>query len=112
MYKRLRNTSHFKERKFDKVICFACFPHFEDKLAALREIARALIQDGILVIAHAAGMEKINAMHTSIGGILSRDLIPANAEMYRLLKQTGFAKIRIFDEADFYLVFAEKKVDD
>jgi len=99
----------FKGDKFDSVMCFACFPHFSDKSAALSEIARTLIQGGILVIAHATSRERINAMHTSIGGILSQDLIPTNAKMYHLLEQSGFTKIRIFDEPDFYLVSAEKR---
>ena len=88
----------FKGCRFDRVICslrspttssygFACFPHFAKKGAALAEIARTLTKDGILVIAHAAGREKINTMHASIGGVLSRDLIPTNAEMHYLLEQ-------------------------
>jgi ubiquinone/menaquinone biosynthesis C-methylase UbiE len=99
----------FKPGKFNRVICFACFPHFENKPVAVIEIARTLRTDGILVIAHAASRGKINAMHTSIGGVLSHDVIPTNAEMYHLLEQSGFSKIRISDETDFYLVFAKKR---
>lgn len=61
------------------------------------------------VIAHARSREKINAMHTSIGGILSQDLIPTHAEMHQLLRQAGFVKIHICDEPDFYLVSAKKE---
>lgn len=96
----------FRKGKCNRVICFACFPHFTNKPAALAEIVRTLTKDGILVIAHAARREKINTMHTSIGGILSHDLIPTNAEMSNLLTQGGFSKIQIFDEVDFYLVLA------
>lgn len=98
----------FKGSKFDRVICFACFPHFTEKASALAEIAKTLTKDGVLVIAHAGGREKINAMHTSIGGVLSHDLIPENTEMQSLLKQAGFQRVCIFDETDFYLVLAEK----
>ncbi len=98
----------FKNSKFDRVVCFACFPHFTEKARALAEIARTLAETGVLIIAHAESREKINAMHTSIGGVLSHDLIPENAEMRSLLKQAGFQRIYIFDEADFYLVLAEK----
>jgi ubiquinone/menaquinone biosynthesis C-methylase UbiE len=101
----------FKPGKFNRVICFACFPHFENKPVAAIEIARTLTQDGILVIAHAASRGKINAMHTSIGGVLSHDVIPTNSEMYHLLEQSGFSKIRISDEIDFYLVLAEKEMN-
>jgi hypothetical protein len=48
-------------------------------------------------------------MHTSIGGVLSHDVIPTNAEMHHLLEQSGFSKVRISDETDFYLVFAKKR---
>jgi hypothetical protein len=50
-------------------------------------------------------------MHTSIGGVLSHDVIPTNSEMYHLLEQSGFSKIRISDEIDFYLVLAEKEMN-
>jgi len=101
----------FKPGKFNRVICFACFPHFDNKPVAVTEIARTLTQDGILVIAHAASRGKINVMHTSIGGVLSQDVIPTNAEMHYLLEQSGFSKIHISDETDFYLVLAEKEMN-
>jgi len=94
----------------DFVLRFCLLSALCKKRAALAEIARTLTKDGILVIAHAAGREKINTMHASIGGVLSRDLIPTNSEMHYLLEQAGFSKIHISDETDFYLVFAEKRL--
>lgn len=98
----------FKGSSFDRVICFASFPHFVDKLSALVEIARILKEVGVLVIAHATSREKVNKIHSSIGGVLSNDLIPEDSEMKAMLKKAGFEDIVIFDEPDFYLVWAKK----
>lgn len=98
----------FKSSTFDRVLCFASFPHFVDKLSALKQIAKVLKEGGVLIIAHAASREKINKIHTSVGGILSNDLIPEDAEMRSMLSEAGFQDVVILDEPDFYLVWANR----
>ena len=88
---------------FSHVICFAAFPHFLNKRKALAEISRVLRKGGKLVIAHAAGRETINARHRELGGILAEDQIPEEEKMKKLFRDANFFKLKIVDEADFYM---------
>jgi len=91
---------------FDWVICNAVFPHFPDKLRALREIRRVLKDGGRLVICHAASREAVNELHRSIGGVVAHDTIPPDDEMRRLLREAGLGEAVVRDEPERYLVFA------
>ncbi|MDI6840782.1 MAG: class I SAM-dependent methyltransferase [bacterium] len=93
---------------FDRVICFASFPHFAHKESTLREIVRVLKPSGKILIAHSSSRESINAMHREIGGVVSNDFIPDEEEMTFLLKKVGFSDIVIVDVSDFYLADAIK----
>lgn len=92
-----------REALFDCCVCFAVFPHFSDKKQALREINHSLKKNGRLVIAHAMSRVKINSMHSSVGDAVSEDKIPPENVMRRLLVESGFEEIKIYDESDFYL---------
>jgi demethylmenaquinone methyltransferase/2-methoxy-6-polyprenyl-1,4-benzoquinol methylase len=47
----------------DRVICYQVFPHFDDQAAALRRLAGFLRPDGIVVVAHFMGPDKVNEAH-------------------------------------------------
>jgi len=91
---------------FDWVICNAVFPHFPDKLRALREIRRVLKDGGRLVICHTASREAINEIHRSIGGVVANDTIPPEGEMRRLFSEAGLDESVVRDEPDRYLALA------
>jgi ubiquinone/menaquinone biosynthesis C-methylase UbiE len=89
-------------------ICNSAFPHFEDKIKALKEIARVLKNDGRVVICHTMGREMINQLHQSIGGVVADDLLPDEFELRALIKQAGLKIIHFEDRPERYLVISEK----
>ena len=93
---------------FDAVICFGVFPHLENKEKALRNINRILKSSGKLVIAHALSSEELKAHHNNASSTVMHDVLPEEAEMKKLLEQTGFAEISIKDEPGCYLCIAHK----
>jgi len=95
-----------QDSTFDWVICNAVFPHFTDKLRALREIHRVLKEGGRLVVCHTASREAVNEIHRSIGGVVAYDTIPPNDEMRRLLSEAGLDRAVVRDGPDRYLVLA------
>jgi ubiquinone/menaquinone biosynthesis C-methylase UbiE len=88
---------------FDAVTCFGLFPHLTKKEKALHNMRRALKPGGILIIAHALSSEEIKAHHANVASSVVNDTLPEKAEMRRLLKRTGFTRIRIRDKRGCYL---------
>jgi ubiquinone/menaquinone biosynthesis C-methylase UbiE len=89
-------------------ICNSVFPHFNDKVKALKEIARVLRNNGRLVICHTMSREMINQLHQSAGGVIASDLLPDESQLRGLIKQAGLRITHFEDSTERYLVIAEK----
>jgi ubiquinone/menaquinone biosynthesis C-methylase UbiE len=91
----------------DTVVCYSSFPHFQDKLRALREISRVLEKGGSVFICHTSGREAINRIHMDIP-LLHHDLLPDSKIMKKLLQKSGFIGISVADDADSYFASGKK----
>jgi len=96
------------DNSVDLAICNSAFPHFNDKVKALKEIARVLRNNGRLVICHTMSREMLNRLHQSIGGIVAGDLLPDEFQLRGLIKQAGFKITYFEDSPERYLVIAAK----
>jgi len=92
---------------FNAVVCYCSFPHFQDKLGALREIKRVTKNGGFIFICHTSSRTQINEIHRSIPSVRD-DSIPDEDKMKTLLKAAGFADISIEDQSESYLASARK----
>jgi len=92
----------------DLAMCNSAFPHFDDKVKALKEIARVLRDNGRLVICHTMSRKMINQLHQSIGGAVANDLLPDEFQLKRLIKQAGLKVTHFEDGPERYLVITEK----
>lgn len=92
---------------FDNVVCYSSFPHFQDKLRALREAYRVVKHGGHLLICHTTSRARINDIHRQIE-IVKQDTIPDAGEMRSMLSAAGFGDIAIEDGSDSYLVRVRK----
>jgi demethylmenaquinone methyltransferase/2-methoxy-6-polyprenyl-1,4-benzoquinol methylase len=92
---------------YDKVICFSCFPHFEDKTAALQVMYKALKPGGRLVVAHFDSSRDLNDHHRKHESV-RHDMLPAESEMRGLLAHAGMDIEDFTDEPGFYCVLALK----
>ncbi len=70
----------FDDNAFDRVICFAAFPHFHDPGQAVYEMARVLKPKGELIIAHLMSREEL-ARHHAEHASVERDLLPDDHRM-------------------------------
>jgi ubiquinone/menaquinone biosynthesis C-methylase UbiE len=86
----------FADRVFDRVICFAAFPHFEDPGRALREMARVLKTHGVLIIAHLMSRKELAAHHGSHATV-SHDVLPTYQKMRDLFVKAGLSPSDIVD---------------
>jgi ubiquinone/menaquinone biosynthesis C-methylase UbiE len=96
------------DNSVDLAICNSVFPHFNDKVRALREIVRVLRNNGRLVICHTMSRATINHLHQSIGGVIANDLLPDEYQLKELIKQAGLRVTHFEDSPERYLVIAEK----
>jgi len=92
----------------DVVICFACFPHFQDKTESLKEIGRLLRQGGKLTIAHFDSSENINNHHRKHECVM-HDRLPSENDMRGLLSNSGFHVELFIDRQGFYCICAVKE---
>ena len=92
----------------DLALCNSVFPHFNDKVKALKEIARVLKNGGRLAICHTMSREMINRFHQSIGGIVANDLLPDEFQLRGLIKQAGLKITYFEDSPERYMVIAEE----
>jgi ubiquinone/menaquinone biosynthesis C-methylase UbiE len=102
------HSTPFDDESFDYVICNACFPHFENKKKALKEIYRILKKGGTVVISHPTGKEFVNNLHKNTGGCIEKDMVPDGTKLAKTLEKSGFITLKVIDEPDFYFVSAKK----
>ena len=95
------------DNTFDAVVCYSVFPHFNNRLKALKEIYRVLKNGGKLFICHTSSRHHINKIHRNIPE-LCHHMFPENEDMRRMLNEAGFTDISIFDGHGDYLAEAKK----
>jgi ubiquinone/menaquinone biosynthesis C-methylase UbiE len=98
----------FEEEIFDRLICFACFPHFGNKLKSLKEMSRVLKKGGKLFIAHLLSSQEIKDHHFSAGEEVKDDVLPEKSAMIKMMDESKFKNIEIVDQPSLYLAHGEK----
>jgi demethylmenaquinone methyltransferase/2-methoxy-6-polyprenyl-1,4-benzoquinol methylase len=94
---------------FDKVLCLNVFPHFSDRVAALREFARVLRDGGDLWINHFANREAINEFHHGCDPTVRDHLIPPDHEVRALVEGEGFEVVSHDDDDPGYRLHAARR---
>lgn len=102
------HKTDFPDNYFDYVVCNACFPHFENKKIALKEICRILKKNGVIVISHPTGRDFVNKLHQNSDVCVKKDRVPSGITLAKILQQCSFIPMKIIDESEFYFVSAVK----
>jgi ubiquinone/menaquinone biosynthesis C-methylase UbiE len=95
------------EKTFDAVICFACFPHFEDKRRVMTTLSNVLKRGGVFTIAHLNSSHEINNHHRKSPEVM-HDLLPDKKIMYNLCEENNLTINQFVDEEGFYFLLAYK----
>jgi demethylmenaquinone methyltransferase/2-methoxy-6-polyprenyl-1,4-benzoquinol methylase len=96
-----------KSKVFDVILCFALFPHIQDKSLALREFQRILKPGKSLYIAHTMSRIELNHLHARVKGPVCSDYLPDEEEMQRIFLDAGFTGLHIMDKSSLYLAKAQ-----
>ncbi len=91
----------------ETVVCFSCFPHFEDKDQSVATLGRILKPGGRLVISHFESSEGINSRHKACPAVM-HDHLPDETAMRDLIARNRLEIERFLDEPGFYYLQAKK----
>jgi len=97
-----------RDASMDTVVCFAAFPHFEDKLEALKEIFRVLKPGGNVVVAHLLSRAELSQHHGGLSAV-SNDKLPDDDDMRGLFRAAGFTDLEIIDIPGRYIARSIKR---
>jgi len=82
---------------FNAIICFAVFPHIEDKDGAVRRMNTLLCRDGRLYVFHLDDTASLNRFHETLNAPVSRDRMPGKNEIESILERGGFRMTAYID---------------
>lgn len=91
----------------DLIICFSCFPHFHDKIKAMKKLANILKYNGFFIISHFDSSDGINRHHSTCKAVM-HDHLPDKEEMFNLFDESGIEILNFIDEPGFYFIMGKK----
>lgn len=94
---RCMDIMDLQEEKFDYIIAYSVFPHFEHPDKIIRHLANLLVPGGELIICHSEGRENINGHHSKQANKISFELSPAKD--VAVLMEPYF-HIRVIEDTD------------
>ena len=97
-----------RDASMDTAVCFAAFPHFEDKLTALQEIFRVLRPGGNVVVAHLLSREELSRHHGGHSAVAG-DKLPDDGGMCSLFRAASFPKPEIINIPGRYIASSVKE---
>ncbi len=98
----------FQDNYFDKVLCFAAFPHFAEPEKALQEMFRVLKSKGKLLILHLTSSDNMNAFHATLNGIVQTDQLASASQMESKMTQLGFIRVHVEENESLYWIEMQK----
>jgi len=101
-------SANLQPPRFDVVICYSVFPHFDDKKAAVEKLSRRLNPGGILAICHSEGRDDINRLHKNIAPAVVHDHLPPAEEIADDLAAAGCKIVTLLDTERLFVVAGRK----
>jgi demethylmenaquinone methyltransferase/2-methoxy-6-polyprenyl-1,4-benzoquinol methylase len=96
-------------KNFDSIICYSCFPHFEDKEKFIQKCFDVLDRDGTLLIAHSSSRTRINEMHARKHEAVQDDFLPSAQEIAMIAKRNGFVVAAERDDEKLFYILIKKR---
>ena len=95
--------------KFDFIVCYSMFPHFSNKLKAIRKLTEFLIVGGKLAVLHSSARQNINSVHRNLTNtVVQHDTLPDADTLMQYMDHSGLREEILIDNETMYLVCARK----
>jgi ubiquinone/menaquinone biosynthesis C-methylase UbiE len=98
--------------EFDLIVCYSCFPHFNDKPLAIKILSKALKKEGCLAVAHTESAKKINGVHTNGGTEIQNDVLLTMKQLKQMMKKNGLTVTFQRDDENYFICLAKKTQSD
>ncbi len=95
-------------KTFDVIVCYSCFPHFEDKPGAIAHLASMLPKGGKLMISHGCSRDHINRVHENGGEVIREDHLPDMPHLRAMIEENGMNTFAEFDDDRMFGIVAVK----
>lgn len=96
------------ELKFDRIICFSVWPHFQERVKIARHLNALLKPRGYLHIWHTISRDKVNSIHSSAHKSVMHDILNSAEMESSYLEESGFKVVSSVDDDSGYLITATK----
>ncbi len=93
-------------KSIDVILCFAVFPHIEDKVLALKKCYQLLRDNGSLYIFHLSDTKTLNQFHHNLNAPVNRDYMPHKEEIEGMLTEAGFIMKKYIDQPELNFIHA------
>ncbi|MDD2336588.1 MAG: class I SAM-dependent methyltransferase [Geobacteraceae bacterium] len=101
-------SANLQPPRFDVILCYSVFPHFDDKKVAVAKLSRRLNPGGILAICHSEGRDDINSLHKNISPAVAHDHLPPAEEIAEYLAAAGCEIVTLLDTERLFVVAGRK----
>lgn len=92
--------------EYDAILCYSCFPHFSNKAATVKHLAKGLKKGGKLMIAHSESRDAINNLHKDTAEV-SADFLPTMREIAKMMESSGLKVIDKIDNDEMFIIIAK-----
>ena len=96
------------QRLFDSIICYSCFPHFENKEEFIQKCFDLLNCDGTVLIAHSSSRIQINEMHARKHYAVKDDFLSSVHEIKMIAMKIGFVILTERDDERLFYILIKK----
>ena len=90
------------DERFDCVVCYRAFPHFDDPVRALRNFHGLLRSNGEVHVSHPVSRQRVNEIHSDAGGAVADDILEGESRMREFFTDAGFRVQGLLDLPDRY----------
>lgn len=98
----------FSGKKFDRIICYQAYPHFEDKDAFIKKLYETLNPGGRFIIAHPDSKEIINNRHKGKQVRDISDILVSAKEESKKFKELFEIDVLV-DNNDYFIISGIRK---
>lgn len=100
---------NIRENHFDCIMCYSCFPHFNDKQGLINKMKKHLAKGGRLVISHSQSRDAINNLHRNSSDTVKKDNLPPADVIREYFIAAGLHNIKIVDNSRIFAVTGQKE---